>query len=198
MANYDFDATNFNPQYGGGGMLPVGKHPVMIVETELKPTQAGTGGYLALTMEAIDGPSKGVRHTDRLNLHNQNAQTVEIAHKQLSAYCYVTGVFKFRNTDELCKRPFVVDIQPQKKSPEMTEVVGVYTSDMRKASEVLQSGNAPTQAPVIPAQIAPSEAASSAPEPTAAWGTVQAEAKAAAPWGASPTGQSAAPWGPQS
>ncbi len=153
MPAFQFDSSAHRPEYGEGGMLPVGKHPVMIVETELKPTKSGDGGYLALTMEAIDGPAKGGKQTDRLNLHNANAMTVEIANKQLSAYCYVTGVFKFTDTNELCRRPFVVEIAPQKNKPEMTEVVAVYTSDMRKPAEVLASGNAPANngaKPVIP------------------------------------------------
>jgi len=180
MPSFEFDATNYTPQYGGGGMLPIGKHPVMIVETELKSTNKGDGGFLALTMEAVDGPAKGVRHTDRINLHNSNAMAVEIAQKQLSAYCYVTGVFKFKNTDELCKRPFVVEIGPQKNRPEMTDVVAIYTSDMRKPSEVVRAGAAPmvNPAPPTPTFTVPAENASPSNNP---WGV---QAGAAGPWGA--------------
>lgn len=207
MPAFQFDASQHRPEYGGGGFLPVGKHPVMIVETELKPTKDTHGGYLALTMEAVDGPAKGTKHTDRLNLHNANAMTVEIANKQLSAYCYVTGVFKFSDTNELCRRPFVVEIAPQKNRPELTEVVAVYTSDMRKPAEVLQSGNAPAQSAAIPpAQTAaPSQViaaqtdalgpsvspsndawgnANAAPSPAAsAWTAGNANPSAPPPWG---------------
>lgn len=128
MPAYEFDSSGFAPEYGGGGsQLPVGKHPVVIVATELKPTQKG-GGFLALTLEAIDGPSKGVQHVDRLNLHNQSAQTVEIANKQLSAYCHVTGVLRFRATEELHGKPFVVDIvsDARPEYPNATKVGKIF------------------------------------------------------------------------
>lgn len=113
MPAFQFDSNGIDPSYGGGqSQLPVGKHPVVIVGTELKPTKTNDGGYLAITLEAIDGPAKAVQHTDRLNLHNKNAQTVQIANQQLSAYCHVIGLFRFQATEELHGKPFIVEIVP--------------------------------------------------------------------------------------
>jgi len=198
MALYEFDATKFNPAFAGGSQLTPGKHPVMIIETELVPMKMQKGG-VKLIIEAIDGPAKGTTQQVYLMTYSPDKADegiVESNQKRLSAICYVTGVYKFKDTNELCKRPFVVEVAPQKKNPEFMEVVEVFTSDMRKASEVLQSGNAPTQAPVIPAQTAPSEPASSAPEPTAAWGGAPAQTAPAPAWGASANGNGGSPpWG---
>lgn len=129
MPAFQFDSNGIDPSYGAGGsQLPAGKHPVVIVASELKPTKDGQGGYMALTLEAIDGPSKGVQHTDRLNLHNKSADAVRIANGQLSAYCHVIGVFRFQSTEELHGKPFVVEIGLDAKSTNgtNTEVKKIY------------------------------------------------------------------------
>lgn len=125
MPAFQFDSTGIDPHYGGGQpQLPVGKHPVVIVGSELKPTRNNDGGFMALTLEAIDGPAKGVQHIDRLNLHNKNPETVRIANQQLSAFCAVTGVFRFNATEELHGKPFVVDIvpDPDERNPNRTKI----------------------------------------------------------------------------
>jgi hypothetical protein len=57
---------------------------------------------------------RALTDVDRLNLHNKSPQAVEIANKQLAAYCAVTGVFAFNATEELHNKPFVVEIGPRK------------------------------------------------------------------------------------
>lgn len=129
MPAFQFDSSGIDPQYGGSGsQLPLGKHPVVIVGSNLKPTRNNDGGYLELTLEAIDGPSKGVQHSDRLNLHNKSAQAVEIANKQLSAYCHVTGVLRFQSTEELHNKPFVVEIgpEPDDRNPNRTGIKKLF------------------------------------------------------------------------
>jgi hypothetical protein len=81
MPAFQFNSQGVEPQYGGAGGLPLGKHPVVIVGTDLKPTKDNTGGYLELTIEAIDGPAKGMQTVDRLNLHNKSDVAVRIANQ---------------------------------------------------------------------------------------------------------------------
>lgn len=126
MPAFQFNSQGIDPQYGGGGGLPFGKHPVVISASALKPTKDGQGGYMELTLTAIDGPAKGMIDFDRLNLHNKSAQAVEIANKQLAAYCAVTGVFAFQATEELHNKPFVVEIGPRKDSPQQGEVKALF------------------------------------------------------------------------
>jgi hypothetical protein len=145
MPAFQFDSNGIDPSYGGGSQLPVGKHPVVIVGSELKPTKDGTGGFLALTLEAIDGPAKGVQHIDRLNLHNKNPDTVRIANGQLSAYCHVIGVFRFQATEELHGKPFVVDIapDPDERNANRTKIGKLYDingNEPNKAGAGAQQG----------------------------------------------------------
>jgi hypothetical protein len=127
MPAYQFNSNGVDPSYGAGGSyLPPGKHPVVIVASELKPTKDTTGGYLALTLEAIDGPAKGVQMVDRLNLHNKSAEAVRIANQQLSAYCHVIGVFAFNATEELHGKPFVVETKVRSDNANQTEIAALF------------------------------------------------------------------------
>lgn len=126
MVAYAFNSQGIDPNYGGPGGLPVGKHPVTITKTEAKPTRDNQGGYIQFTLTAFDGPNKGMSTFDNLNLHNKSQQAVEIANKQLAAYCAVTGVFHFQDTDELMNKPFVIEIAQQRDNPQYTEVVALF------------------------------------------------------------------------
>src|ERR1017187_10465294 len=105
MVGYALNAQQFDPKYSDGGGLPVGKYKGVISDTRQELTQDGQGGYLALDLKVIEGPCTGQFQTDRLNLHNKNPVTVEIANKQLSAYCHVTGQFVIQDTAQLHNIP---------------------------------------------------------------------------------------------
>lgn len=126
MPEYAFNATQFDPQYSGGGGLPEGKHPVIISASKLAPTKDNTGGMMVFTLTAIDGPAKGSTMDDRLNLHNKSPQAVEIANKQLAAYCAVIGVHSFQRTEELHDKPFIVEVAKQTSNPNFVEIRNIF------------------------------------------------------------------------
>ena len=51
-ANQVEPSTDFDP-------LPAGKYPAVITASETKPTKAGTGHFLQLTFQVVEGPFKG-------------------------------------------------------------------------------------------------------------------------------------------
>lgn len=122
-----FDARNVDPTQGVGG-LPIGKHPVVAIKSEVKPTKDNDAGYLQFDLQVIDGPNKGAVGAYRLNLYHTNPQTCEIAHKQLSALCHVTGVYQVQDSQQLHNIPFVVEVGLQKEpNPnKYTEVKRVF------------------------------------------------------------------------
>lgn len=131
MVAYSFNAQQHTPQYGGSGGLPAGKYKGVIVNSYTDNVEKNgmvTGGYLAFELTPIEGPLAGQKHTDRLNLHHTNPKTVEIANKQLSAYCHVLGKFQFNDTAELHNIPFMFEIGLQKEpNPNgYTEVKGIF------------------------------------------------------------------------
>jgi len=151
-----FDATQFDPSQSAG-QLPVGKHPVVIIDSEVKPTTDNQSGLLELTLQIIDGPSKGMTGAYRLNLYNtKSQQAVEIAHKQFSAVCYVIGVFNVKDSQQLHNIPFIVEVALQKNSEAAekgyTQVVRVYDRNGNEPGKAGAGAPAQTTAPQQPAQ----------------------------------------------
>jgi hypothetical protein len=120
-----FNAQQYDPTQGVGS-LPIGKHPVVIESSEVKANKANDGGYLQLNLRIIDGPQQGTTGAYRLNLYHSNQQTVEIAHRQLSAICHVIGVFQVTDSSQLHNLPFLIEVGPQKSDPQYTEVKKVF------------------------------------------------------------------------
>lgn len=144
MANFSFSTQGITPGYGVGGGLPVGKHSVVVTGVSLEATSTGTGGKMVINLEVIDGPAKGAKGFEQLTLQHQNPVTVRIAQEQLTSICIVAGLPGGiqNNTEELHGKTFVVEVAPQKKEPQYTEVVNVYTMDGLTAKEALAGGGA--------------------------------------------------------
>ena len=200
-----FDANNVNPQQSTG-QLPIGKHPVAIVDSIVKATQKNDGGYLELELRIMDGPMTGTTGAYRLNLYNQSAKAVEIANQQLSAICHVTGQFLIQDSAQLHNIPFIVEVGPQKDNPQYTEVKKVF--DVNGNEPGKNKGAAPvqsqTQQPPAQPYNAGSYASSSDPMNISAPVTMNQQPAAQQPgqpaWGNqaqnAPQPQAAAPqWG---
>lgn len=177
-----FNAQQYDPTQGVGG-LPIGKHPVVVDSSEVKPNKENNGGYLQLNLKIIDGPQTGTVGAYRLNLYHSNQQTVEIAHKQLSAVCHVAGVFMLQDSAQLHNIPFIVEVGPQKNDPQYTEVKKVFDINGNEPGKAGQG-----QAPAQPAAAPQGFAQQPQQQP--------AQQQAPAAWGA-PQGQQAAPQQPQ-
>ena len=161
-----FDATAIEPTQQLE-VLPPGKYLAQIVNSDMRLTKDGKGQYLHLEIEVLDGPCKGRKLFDRLNLVNANSQTVEIAQRALSAICHATGRLKVQDSDELHLVPFVavVTVQPPKNG---------YGETNKIRYQPLE-GAAPAPEPVHPAAPPPT----SAPAPQSRQGT---GGFATAPW----------------
>jgi len=115
MANLSgFDANRVEPstEYDP---LPAGKYLAAITESEMKPTKAGTGSYLQLTFEILDGQFKARKVWARLNLANSNEMTVKIAQAELSAICRAVGVLAPNDSVELHNLPLVITVKCKKR-----------------------------------------------------------------------------------
>jgi hypothetical protein len=159
--------------------------PVVAISSERKSTKNDPeSGMLVFTLRVIDGEHKGFTGEYRLNLWNKNPQAAEIAGRQLSAICHVTGrhVLETPNASELFNVPFVVQVTPQKSDDKYTEISGVY--DM--AGEPPRLGVQPSGA-----QAAPQAQAQAAPA-----GGAPSWSNAATGGGNPPARQAAAPAGP--
>ncbi|MGC1276557.1 MAG: DUF669 domain-containing protein, partial [Planctomycetaceae bacterium] len=91
--------------------IPAGEYLCVLTASEEKPTKAGTGSYLELEFEVLDGPFKGRKLWDRLNLSNPNETTVKIARARLSAICRAVGVLEPKDSCELHDLPLLVKVR---------------------------------------------------------------------------------------
>ena len=152
-----FDATGIDPMKPLE-VLPPGKYPAQIVNSEMRLTRDGMGQYLHLEIDVLDGPYRGRKLFDRLNLVNANTQTVEIAQRTLSVICHATGRLQVQDSEELHLIPFlaVVQVQPPRNG---------YGESNKVRYQPLE-GAAPAAQPAQPAR--PAAAPSAMPAPAAA------------------------------
>jgi hypothetical protein len=87
----------------------------VITDSEMKPTKAGTGTYLQLAFQVIEGPCKNRFVWSRLNLQNANETAVKIARAELSAICRAVGVMAPKDSVELHNLPLVIHVACKKR-----------------------------------------------------------------------------------
>ena len=115
MANLgNFNANDVNPATDFEP-LPAGKYLAIITDSEMKPTKSGSGNYLELTFQVIDGPFKGRMLWSRLNLDNPSPQAVQISQGELSAICRAVGVMQPKDSIELHNLPLLVTVKCKKR-----------------------------------------------------------------------------------
>lgn len=135
MASLDgFDAEKVEPATAYEP-VPEGDYLVVIVDSEFKETAARDGEYLQLTEEIVDGPHRGRRLFDRLNLKNKNETAVKIAQATLSAVCRAVGVMRPKDSAELHNKPMRIKVGVEERNDKK----GSYTNRIK--------GYEPTTAP---------------------------------------------------
>lgn len=123
-----FDANQVEPS-ADFEPVPAGKYLAVVTASEQKDNKAGTGSYLQLTFQIIDGPFKNRLLWARLNLDNPNATAVQIARAELSAICRAVGVLAPNDSVELHDLPLVIHVRCKKRSDtgEITNEIKGYS-----------------------------------------------------------------------
>jgi hypothetical protein len=110
-----FDANQVEPS-SDLDPIPAGKYLAVVTESEMAPNKAGTGHYLKLTFQIIEGQFKNRLLWTRLNLDNPNATAVQIARGELSAICRAVGVLAPSDSVELHNLPLVIHVKCKKRT----------------------------------------------------------------------------------
>ena len=105
-----FDASQV-PEQQEFTALPEGQYVVIATASEEKVTKAGTGKYLQITFEVLDGAFKGRKLWARLNLWNPNQTAKDIAQRELGAICRAVGVIRPNDSAELHNKPLVITVK---------------------------------------------------------------------------------------
>ena len=150
MANLNgFDANQVEPA-DDLEPIPAGKYVAVITDSEMKPTKSGTGNYLQLTFQIVEGEYANRLLWVRLNLDNPNATAVQIARRELSSICRSVGVLVPTDSAELHNLPCMIHVRVKRRSDTgelQNEIKGYSKKDATAqpiaASEVGNSSDPP-------------------------------------------------------
>lgn len=191
MASLNFDANAIQPDTSFDP-IPAGWYNAIIDESEMKPTRDGSGAYLALRFNIIDGQYAGRKVFTRLNLRNQNPVAQDIAQKQLSSICHAVNVMQIQDSSQLHALPMQIRVKVT------NDPTGQYDpSNEISGYKAVGAGNgqgvaAPLAAPAYTAPAAP-VAPQTAPQTAGTW---QPPANAPQQWAQPQTAAPAAPVAP--
>lgn len=223
MAQLNFNARTVAPDQGFEVYAP-GWYNAQIEESEMKPTSDGQGSYLEMGYRFLDGKYANRKLKLRLNLRNNNQQTVQIAYGQLSAICHATQVLDCMDSQLLHGIPHKIkvvvrDARTDKETGKHYEASNEIRGwkHINEPTDEVTAGGAPGAATGAPAGFgappgfgaapqgwAPPQAPAAAPaqapqgwQPPAA--PAQQPQQAAQPWQppAAPAQPPAQPWQPQ-
>ena len=193
MATLNFDANAIQPDTSFEP-IPAGWYNAVIDESEMKPTRDGSGAYLVLRFNIIDGQYAGRKVFTRLNLRNQNPVAQDIAQKQLSTICHAVNVLNVQDSSQLHALPMQIRVKVT------NDPTGQYDpSNEISGYKAVGAGNGqgvatPLAAPAYTAPAAPVAPAAPAQPQTA--GTWQPPANAPQQWAQPVAPQATAPAAP--
>lgn len=180
MAQLNFNATNVEPDAGTPVPVPAGVYNVMVDESDVKPTSNGSGAYLQVRYNILDGQYAGRKLFDRFNIQNQNPVAQEIGYKQLSALAHAVNVLHIQDSAQLHGIPLQVKVKIRAASGDYeasNEVSGRFAAGTHATGS---TGSAPVAGgSPFGQQQAPAQAQGM----PAGWGQGQQAAPAAQPWG---------------
>ncbi len=151
MATINFNASEVEPSVGFEA-IPAGKYQAVIVDSDMRQNKSGTGEYLQLEFEIIEGEFKNRKLWARLNLNNPNPDAVRMARADLSAICHAVNVISPGDSIELHNLPLTITVKCR-KTPD-GDIVNEIKGYSAKSAPVTPAASA-VAAPVTPASSAP-------------------------------------------
>ena len=165
-----FDANSVEPS--NFDVFPAGKYLAQIVSSEMRPTKDGRGQYLFLELDILEGPFAGRKLFDRLNLVNDNPDTVDIATRTLSSICRATGQLQVKDSEQLHLIPLIADVRVRPPKGQYGESNSIRYLPRNAAAPATRAPGAYASAP------APATAPAPQPQPA----TPVAPAAGGLPW----------------
>lgn len=125
---------------------PAGDYVMQVIQSERKWNKAGTGEFLELQMEILDGEYTGRKYFERLNLWHPSDNVRDIALRSLSGLAHATGKQTLGDSKELEFIPFVGVMRVTKRKD---------TGELQNQISFRSLNSTPTPAPVHVQQSAP-------------------------------------------
>jgi len=109
MAGYSFDSNEVSDEVA---LIPKGTEvKAVVIESDIQDRDWGV--RMPLVLEVTEGKYQGARIFDGFNLEHTNPKVGAIGQKQLKRLCVAVGVPRFKNTDELHGKPFMLTVGVQ-------------------------------------------------------------------------------------
>lgn len=131
MAQFNFNASGYvaaPTPAPSRGPLPKATYAVIVLDSSIKSTKAGTGHYIELVLQVIEGPYAGRRHWERLNVSNPSKQAEDIAKTRLQSICQATGVPNMTDTAQLHDKPFSITLDIDRKDETRNRMVSAQSA----------------------------------------------------------------------
>lgn len=142
MTELNFDATKVEPM-NDFSPIPTGEYTAVITASDMKDTKSGSGKYLQLTYQIVDGEYKNRLIFENINLINSNEVAVQIAQKTLSSICHAVGVLHPKDSNELHDRPLTIKVGIRPASGEYGEQNIIKARGPLKPQQPTQGGKRP-------------------------------------------------------
>jgi len=145
-----FDASGQERIESKFELFPTGPYKCVVVETEMKPTKAGTGTYIELKHQVIDGKYQNRFFWARLNWTNPDATAVAIGKTRFAELCEAVNVLRPSDTNEVKNIPLVMILKKKKRrdgNGEENEVTQYKSLEAYEPQATEQPGNPGGDAP---------------------------------------------------
>jgi len=151
LNQFDFDPAKRQPRERKEfELLPPDTYTAVITDSELKDTKAGTGNYIELSFQIIDGPHTRRMLWTRFNMKNPNPKAVEIGRDQFAAVAHAVGVPNVKATEELHNIPLKIRVDTQVRKDTLKEENRIFSYESMAGSG--ETGGA------VPKEAAPRKA----------------------------------------
>lgn len=151
LLNISFDQNEINEAQKGGDFAPVpaGTYIAQINRSEVKQTKAGTGSYLSLGFQILDGEFANRIIFQNITLANPNQTAAEIGRQQLAQLAGAVGLYQLGDSQELHGIPMQIKVAVK------VDKTGQYEPSNEIKKFAALQGQAPSQptaqAPTQPA-----------------------------------------------
>lgn len=121
-------ASGFEP-------LEKGTYRLYVASAETKPTKAGTGSYVNVELNVVDGPKSGHKLFDIFNIQNPNEKATQIGRAQFKKFLMACKAPVDLQSEDQMKAAVVgkvlyakVDVKKRTDKDEMQNIIREYSS----------------------------------------------------------------------
>ena len=160
LLNIQFDQNEIAEAQKGGDFAPIpaGTYIAQINRSEIKQTKAGTGSYLSLGFQIIDGEYANRVIFQNITLANPNQVAAQIGREQLAQLSGACGIYQLGDSQELHGIPMQIRVgievdktgqyEPSNNIKKFMSLQSQALSAQAPVQQQPQQGFAPQQAPV--------------------------------------------------